>query len=439
LNSKGTIIPAPRPPKRAPTARGQAAAVLNAVLLEGRSLTQALEDMRAAHPHADPRMLGAVQNHAYEVLRNFGRLRFFLDRLAGREVDPPELNGILLVGLSELDAGDSPDYAAVNEAVNLAGLHFPRARGFVNALLRNFLRRRETLSQAAAADPEACWNFPVWWQARLQAAYPAHWQSVLTALNTHPPMTLRVNLRRVSLADYQAKLAEGGLAARVLSETALMLERPVPVAELPGFRSGWVSVQDLGAQLAAPLLDTAPGMRVLDACAAPGGKTAHLLERQDLEVVALDVDKRRLGRVQDTLERLDLKAELVAADAVATRRWWDGRAFDRILLDAPCTASGVVRRHPDGKWLKRPADATGLATQQQALLEALWPLLRPGGKLLYATCSLFPEENSRQVAQFLSRHPDARREPMDIPGAEDGQLLPDQDHDGFFYARIVKT
>jgi 16S rRNA (cytosine967-C5)-methyltransferase len=420
------------------SARELAAEVVNQVLLEGRSLTSALETTRT-HASGEGRVLAAAQDLSYQVLRRYGRLQFLLDALAGRPLAPPELTGLVLVGLAELEGADTPAYAAVNEAVSIAGRRFPRARGFVNALLRNFQRRRDELAAAAEQDPVARWNFPAWWIDRLRADYPNRWQAMLAAQNTHPPMTLRVNRRQVSTDDYLDRLAEAGISARRAGEGALILERPVPVTELPGFREGQVSVQDLGAQYAAPLLDAAAGMRVLDACAAPGGKTAHLLELYDLDMLALDADERRLGRVAETLGRLGLTARLVAGDAGDPDGWWDGQPFDRILLDAPCTASGVVRRHPDGKWLKRPADATGLAEQQARLLDAVWPLLRHGGKLLYATCSVFPEENGQQVEAFLRRHADARQENIELPGGGGGRLLPDRDHDGFFYARIVKA
>jgi 16S rRNA (cytosine967-C5)-methyltransferase len=384
-------------------------------------------------------VLAAAQDLSYRILRRLGRLRFFVDALAGRALSPPELEGLVLVGLVELDTDTAPAYAAVNEAVSIAGRLHPRARGFVNALLRNFLRRRDELVKAAEADPVGHWNFPLWWIERLQADYPASWQAILTAQNAHPPMTLRVNRRQGSLPDYQADLAAAGMPSRQVGEWALTLDAPVPVSELPGFREGKVSVQDLGAQYAAELLQVEPGMRVLDACAAPGGKTAHLLELADLDLLALDSDERRLSRVADTLGRLGLSAHLKAGDAGEPSAWWDGRPFDRILLDAPCTASGVVRRHPDGKWLKRPADATGLAREQARLLDAVWPLLRQGGTVLYATCSVFPEENAQQVEAFLRRHADAHQDSISLPGGSDGQLLPDRDHDGFFYARIVKA
>ena len=372
-------------------------------------------------------------------MRRLGRLRLFLSALAGRDLNPPELTGLVLVGLAELDATTTPAYAAVNEAVASAGRRFPRARGFVNALLRNFLRRREELARLAEQDLVAQWNFPLWWIERLQAAYPSDWQAILAAQNEHPPMTLRVNRRLGTLQDYQAVLEKAGIPSRQVGEWALTLDQPVPVSELPGFRDGRVSVQDLGAQHAADLLQVTSGMRVLDACAAPGGKTAHLLELADLDLVALDADPQRLRRVTETLARLGLSARVQAGDAGDPPAWWDGHPFDRILLDAPCTASGVVRRHPDGKWLKRPADATGLAREQARLLDAVWPLLHRGGTLVYATCSVFPEENAHQVEAFLRRHADARRDSVDLPGGSDGQLLPDRDHDGFFYARIVKA
>lgn len=422
--------------RRPGSARALAADLVNQVLLDGRSLTTALD---AERPGADPRRLADAQDLAYGVMRRLGRLRFYLRRLAGRPLSPAELAGPLLVALYELAERDTPAYAAVNEAVDLVGRRHPRARGFANGVLRGFTRRRAELENAAAGHPEARWNFPAWWIDRLRGLYPDTWQAQLTAMNGHPPMTLRVNRRRLAAEDYGARLTAAGLAWRRSGADALTLVRPVAVADLPGFGDGLVSVQDLGAQLAAPLLDCADGMRVLDACAAPGGKAAHLLEHHDLDLVAIDQDPVRLARVTDTLERLGLSAEVRAADAGDPAAWWDGRPFDRILLDAPCTASGVARRHPDGRWLKRCTDADGLAGQQARMLDAVWPLLRHGGKLLYATCSVFPEENTAQVGAFLARHADAGLDPISLPGAHDGQLLADDDHDGFFYARLVKT
>ncbi len=424
-------------------ARLFAARLVNAVLLEGRSLTQALNSLRETAPPQAGRSLAAAQSLAYGTLRQAARLRFFLDRLAGRALSPPALLGPLLVGLHELDSRSSPDYAVVNDTVAAVAQEHPRVRGFANAILRNFRRRQANLEAALEHDVEGRWNFPLWWLQRLQASYPDHWQDIVQVQNSHPPMTLRVNPRQASVGAYAQLLGAAGHVSRQTGPWALTLEQPVPVAELPHFHQGWVSVQDLGAQWAAPLLDCQDGMRVLDACAAPGGKAGHLLELHRLQLTALDVDARRLAQVQTGLQRLHLDARVIHGDAGRVASWWDGEPFQRILLDAPCTASGVVRRHPDGKWLKRAEDLQHLTQEQARLLEALWPLLQPGGKMLYATCSLFPDENQGQIAAFLARHADARMEAITVPGChqEDGmcQLLPAPDTDGFFYARLLKT
>lgn len=419
--------------------RSVAASLVNRVLLDKRSLTQALAEDRAGAQARTPDARAAAQGLAYGTLRQAGTLRYYLSRLVGRPLEPGDLLGTLLVGLYELDAGDTPAYAVVHETVDLAARRHPRARNFVNAVLRNFQRRQKALRADARADPEARWNFPAWWLKRLQGEYPRDWEAIVTIQNSHPPMTLRVNRRRTTPEDTLAGLDAAGIPARRSGPWAITLERPLPIAELPGFAAGQVSVQDLGAQWAALLLEVGDGMRVLDACAAPGGKTGHLLELAALDLVALDSDAGRLERVRENLDRLGLDATLLAADAADPGAWWDGKPFDRILLDAPCTASGVARRHPDGKWLKRAEDMQHLGEEQARLLEALWPLLKPGGKMVYATCSLFGMENNGQVTAFLQRHPEARRETYDPPGAREGQLLPGPDTDGFFYARLHKT
>lgn len=400
-------------------------------------MTQGLAELRGS---TDARALAGAQHLAYGTLRQAGRLRFHLRRLTHRPLNPPRLAGHLLVALHELDAELEPPYAVVSEHVTAVARRHERARGFANAVLRAFLRQRDGLRQAAMDDDEARWNFPAWWLERLRAEYPDDWQTIVTMQNQPPPMTLRVNIRATTLDDYRRMLAGADIACRQTGPDALTLARPLPVAELPGFAQGLVSVQDRGAQWAAPLLEAVDDMRVLDACAAPGGKTAHLLERARIDLLALDSDAARLARVRDNLQRLRLDtAELRVADAGTPADWWDGRPFDRILLDAPCTGSGIVRRHADGKWLKRAEDAQHLARQQTRLLEALWPLLRPGGRMLYVTCSLFRVENGERIAHFLARHADAALESVAPEGARAGQLLPSADTDGFFYARLLKT
>lgn len=380
---------------------------------------------------------GALQDIVYGSLRQLGRLDAWLAALLERPLTDPHLGWLLRVALYQLAYTRAPAHAVVHNAVTAAG-HGWR-RGLANAVLRNFQRRRAELDRIADAQPTARWSHPDWWIAKLQAEYPERWQSILEASLLHPPFTLRVNRRHGDVADYLRRLNEAGLPARQTGPDAVTLDRAVPVHGLPGFDEGHVSVQDAGAQWAARLLDAQPGERVLDACAAPGGKTGHILERADVALTALDVDAARLARVRENLDRLRLAATLVEGDAAHPERWWDGRPFDRILADVPCSASGVTRRNPDIKWLRRPDDMAQFAAQQAVMLEALWRLLAPGGTLLYATCSIFDEENDAQVRAFLARHPDdAERSSLPEP-LSDGSLLPGAEHDGFFYALLRKT
>jgi 16S rRNA (cytosine967-C5)-methyltransferase len=309
----------------------------------------------------------------------------------------------------------------------------------VNAILRNFLRKRHELARFAETTPEGKYSHPHWWIDELNAQYGELASDILEQGNRHPPMTLRVNRRRGATPDYLQLLSQDGHPATMIEPDALQLEKAVGVDQLPGFAEGRVSVQDAGAQYAAMLLDLYDGMRVLDACAAPGGKTAHMLELADLEVVSLDIDETRLQRVGDNLRRLGLSAGLVCGDAADPERWWDGRKFQRILADVPCSASGVVRRHPDIKWLRRQSDIAGFASQQLEILRSLWRLLEAGGKLLYATCSVFQQENEQVVSIFLAENRDASRISMSLPDNSHGQLLPNEQHDGFFYALLQKS
>ncbi len=374
----------------------------------------------------------AVQDLVYGSLRRYGRGDFLLGRLLSHPLAAEDIRCLLLVALYRLETRPEAAHTVVDQAVRAAGeLAGGRFCGLVNGVLRNYLRREAELLAALAADSLASSQHPAWWLAELQQAYPEDWPAIVAAGNAPPPMALRVNPRRGSRAEYLDRLAAEDIAARPLGEAGLALDRPLPVERLPGFAAGLVSVQDPGAQRAAELLDPAPGSRVLDACAAPGGKTAHLLERADLDLLALDLKPARCRRVTANLERLGLDAAVLAADCACPDRWWDGRPFDAILADVPCTASGVVRRHPDAKWLRRAEDIASFAASQARILDALWPLLRPGGKLLYATCSLFPAENSEQVARFLARQPLACRR-------HEEQLLPTAEHDGFYYCLLNK-
>ena len=423
-----------------------------AAVRRGRSLTDALTATPAA-------LRPGTQALSFQALRGLGLAQGLLGRLASRP-PPPWVEALLLAALA-LAAQDDTPYPAhtlVSQAVEAAKRRAPASAGFVNAVLRRFLREREPLIAACAADPVAAWNHPRWWIDRLRRDWPSHWEALLAAANQRAPMMLRVNLRQGGVDDYLRLLSEAGLAARAValpgteaSSQAIELAQPSPVQALPGFEAGAVSVQDLAAQQAAPLLldglspvGGAGRLHVLDACAAPGGKTAHLLERAELDLLALDADASRLVLVGETLRRLGLSARLCAADARDTAAWWDGRPFDAILLDAPCSASGIVRRHPDVRWLRRDSDIAALTRTQSALLDALWPLLRPGGRLLYAVCSIFREEGGAQIDAFLQRTPDA----CVLPSP--GYLLPLADNreapkapeapvtDGFFYALLER-
>ena len=416
----------------------------------GQSLNAALAPCpTAARPGAQ-----ALSFHALRWLGSAQALRVLL----APKAPPPAVDALLLTALALLwpqaQAQGEAAYAEhtlVDQAVDAARQRAKLSAAFVNAVLRRFLRERDALVAVALRDPLARFNHPAWWIARLKGDWPAQWQALLDADNQRAPMALRVNARHGSTAAYAARLAEQGMACRIVGPQALVLAQPCPVAQLPGFAQGDVSVQDAAAQLAAPLLIGAGlplGARVLDACAAPGGKTAHLLELADLDVLAIDSDPTRLPRMHDTLARLTLSARTRAADAGDPGAWWDGTPFDAILLDAPCSASGIVRRHPDVRWLRRSTDIAALAATQDRLLDALWPLLKPGGRLLYCTCSVFRAEGQDRIDAFLQRRADAN---MASSPPSPGHLLPLPDNgaegsagaggasmDGFFHALLAK-
>jgi 16S rRNA (cytosine967-C5)-methyltransferase len=414
-----------------------AAAVLGDTLA-GRNLTTAFDEGFRRHPSLSPGERAVVKEICYDGLRALGLLEAQLGRLLLTPVRHAGLRALLLVGLAQLQFTRAKPYAVVDHAVRAAErLGQPAARGLVNAVLRNFLRRQRDLAAESWSTPEVRYGFPGWWVQKVRGQHPDDWLAMLQSQNRHPPLTLRVNARRTTVARYLARLAEAGIPGRHLEGSAVRIE-PRPVAEIPGFAEGEVSIQDAGAQWAAPLLGATDGQRVLDACAAPGGKTGHLLELAALDLTAIDRDAARLDRVRENLDRLGARAKLLCADAGDPGAWWDGRPFQRILLDAPCSASGVARRHPDIRWNRRPTDLPKLAAQQAALLDGLWQVLESSGKLLYATCSVFREENESAVEAFLARRSDARVVPFQPGSPRGGRITPDDDRDGFFYALLEK-
>lgn len=418
----------------------EAAKVVSKVVRDGRNLTQVLSEAMRKQSNLNAQERGALQDLCYGTLRYYSRLAFILDNLLERRVQESPLRCLLLVALYQLQHTKAGQHAIVDQAVRATKNVNPAASGLVNAVLRNFLRKQQALFEAADQNETSRYAYPQWWIDALKAQFGEQRTAViLEAGNKHPPMTLRVNQRRMTAMAYQTLLASQGIMARCVDPEAVILERPVAVERLPRFVEGVVSVQDAGAQYAARLLDVHDGMRVLDACAAPGGKTAHLLESADIEMVALDKDEERLLRVRENLQRLQLNAQVVCGDAASPKDWWDGKPFQRILADVPCSASGVVRRHPDIKWLRRPEDIESFSVQQEQILEALWPLLARDGKLLYATCSIFERENRQTVNTFLARHPEASEIALSsVSDMAQGQLLPNDEHDGFFYALLHK-
>lgn len=398
-------------------------------------------------------MRPAVQSLVFATWRNLGRAESLRTLLVAKR-PPLATDGLLCVALA---LAWSPaqavydDFTLVNQSVE-ATKRSPSMRGqagLVNACLRRFLRERDALVAQTELDPVARWNYPRWWIERIQHEYAEHWERILHAGNVHAPMTLRVNTRRTNVAEYAQRLQTAGVSVKGVYQNAIVLQSPVPVHSLPDFDLGHVSVQDMAAQLGAPLLVTALRSKsfpkILDACAAPGGKTGHLLELLNADLTALDIDQSRCTRIHENLSRLGLQAKVIAADAANRAAWWDGQRFDAILLDAPCTASGIVRRHPDARWLRREADIAKLASLQKNLLDTLWPLLQPSGHLVYCTCSVFHAEGREQIQTFLANNTDAQLLPSPghiLPGVRCGETtVPDNlttDHDGFFYALLTK-
>jgi len=439
--------------------RAEAARAVNAVAVHGRSLQEALADADERTPSADRPLLRML---CYGTLRNHWRLRSFADNLLDKPLKSRDsvVQSLIAVGLFQLTESRVPDHAAVSLTVDAARhLRRPKYAPLINAVLRNF--RRKGLDKREPESEEARFDHPAWLIARLKADWPDKWLDIVEANNARAPMWLRVNRTRMSREQYLGHLESAGSAADepladASHETlqgfdqAIRLRNPKPVGELPGFDAGWVSVQDAAAQLAAPWLLAGGGTRVLDACAAPGGKTAHLRELTGpgVSLTALDSDAKRLASVGDNLRRLGLDATLKAADASNPQEWWDGGLFDRILLDAPCSATGVIRRHPDIKLLRRESDIDSSARLQLALLESLWPLVAPGGRLLYVTCSVLAQENAGVVNRFLRQHNRAVEEQL-LPNYNirdlmwrkscGFQILPgNRGLDGFYFACLGK-
>jgi 16S rRNA (cytosine967-C5)-methyltransferase len=408
-------------------------------VFSGQRLDNELAAAWSKHPAFSAQQRALTQDLCYGVMRHLGALDAMLGALLMKPLNDENLRQLLRIALYQLEHTRAAPHAVVDHAVRACDkLRAGAAKGLVNAVLRNFLRRRVQLRNEAQRTDIGRYSHPQWWVDKLRIQYPRDYATILDAGNVHAPLTLRVNRQCVTSENYLALLTRNDIAAVALEADAVILQKPMPVERIPGFAEGFISVQDASAQRAAWLLDVASGMRVLDACAAPGGKSAHILELADVDLLALDNDAERLIRVQSSLQRLGLAATITHGNACEPDAWWDGRVFDRILVDAPCSASGVVRRHPDIKWHRRADDIPRFAAQQERMLSSLWRLLARGGKLLYATCSVFAEENQSCVTRFIERHADALSIASPDADINTGQILPDTLHDGFYYALLQK-
>ena len=412
-------------------------------VIKGHNLNQVFERRFDHHQNITPQQKSVAIFLAYGAIRFLGENQFFIQQLINKKITNKKIEALLCVALFQLNHDQSTDFTVVNEAVEAAKfINKSWAGSFVNGVLRNFIRQKEKLQTELKNDEAAFYSYPSWWINLIKENYTKDWESILLNGNKHPPLTLRINERKTNLKQYEEKLKSEAISYRVLGNIALELTQPTAVEKIPGFMDGEVSIQDFGAQLAAKLLDLQDGQICLDACSAPGGKTGHMLEIADIELVSIDHQKDRLYKVKENLERLHLHAHLKCSDLTAVNTWWNEKLFDRILLDAPCSASGVVRRHVDIKWLRRPRDIEMFAKQQKAMLEAMWQLLKKGGKLLYATCSIFHGENQKVIDRFIKEHADAKEVKWSVDSEYskyENQLIPSENHDGFFYALLEKN
>jgi 16S rRNA (cytosine967-C5)-methyltransferase len=428
--------------------RAHAARLLGKILFEGQSLSALLPEYKKAC--RQPKDASFLQSLVFGSLRHYFLLeQLYRPLLKNPLPDKDEIcYPLICVGIYQLKFMRVPHHAVLSETVEAARvLGKPHLTGLINAVLRNYLRQQDSLEARALRTPEAKYNHPAWMIRRIQKAWPENWKDILSANNAHPPLSLRVNIRCITPAEYLEMLSLAGINAERVADMlpAITLDTACDVRELPGFASGCFYAQDVAAQTAAILLDLKPEQRVLDVCAAPGGKTTHIAEIEPklAALIAVDNAPERCARITENLKRLQHQALVIVGDARAPKAWWDGKAFDRILVDAPCSATGVIRRHPDIKLLRRESDIAALAEQQRNLLDAVWPMLKPGGILVYTTCSILPEENETVVINFVKNHPNAFVSPIEmsvgVTRTIGHQVLPGQDNrDGFYYARLQK-
>lgn len=382
-----------------------------------------------------------IKDLAYGALRFLGQSKFIINKLVKRKIENRSLEALLHIALFQINHERSNDFTIVDQAVNASKKIDPKKSAFVNAILRNFLRNKKIFNDQVFSDESARFNYLDWWISKIKEEYPNDWESILNIGNLHPPFSLRVNLKNINISDYKNILSNQGIDYFVLGEGALIFKKPMGVNKIPGFLEGNVSVQDYGAQLAAHILDLKENHNVLDVCAAPGGKSCHMLELKNIKLTSVEIDKARAKKIEENFNRENLVASVINAKVDINNIWWDKKLFDRILVDAPCSSSGIVRRHVDIKWLRRPSDLTYFSNIQFNLLVAAWPMLKTKGKLLYVTCSVFSDENIKVIERFKAKIKGVRELDISFPKnikVINNQLIPTDLHDGLFYALLEK-
>ena len=417
-----------------------AAMIVEQVLL-GKNLDKSFDLILKKNNNSEIDNLSQIKDMVYGAIRDLGKSNFYINKLVKNKIENRCLEGLLHIALFQITHERSNNFTLVNEAVDAAKKIDHKKSAFINAVLRNFLRKKDELQQELDEDESAVYSYPNWWIQKVKNQYPKNWKDILTIGNQRPPLALRINLKKIGVNEYSAILDKHEINHTLVGGECLIINIPLGVDKIPGFSEGKVSVQDFGAQLAAHLIDLKKGHKVLDACSAPGGKACHMLELNSIELLAIESDKKRTNKIQENVDRQGLKAKILNEKISSQNKWWDKECFDRILLDVPCSASGIVRRHVDIKWLRRINDFKNFGENQQSLLRSVWPMLKENGKLLYITCSIFEEENRDVIEKFKQDAGNVSELSINFPSNVthiNNQILPSENHDGLFYALLQK-
>ena len=417
-----------------------AAMIVEQVLL-GKNLDKSFQLVLTKYNN-EAENLPQIKDMTYGAIRDLGKSKFYINKLVKNKIENLCLESLLHIVLFQINHSRSNDFTLVNQAVDAAKKIDHKKSSFINAVLRNFLRNKDSLEKELKEDESAVYSYPKWWIAKVKKQYPKNWQDILNIGNQRPPLALRINLQKLKINEYSITLDEEGIEHSLVSDECLIIKKPLDVNKIPGFVDGKVSVQDLGAQLAAHIIELKNDQRVLDACSAPGGKACHMLELEKIQLTAIESDKQRTIKIIDNIKRQGFTAQILNKKIDNENEWWDKQYFDRILLDVPCSASGIVRRHVDIKWLRRINDFQNFADNQLTLLRAAWPMLKEGGKLLYVTCSIFEEENRDVIEEFKKGLSNVSEIDIKFPSHIihiKNQVLPSDNHDGLFYALLQKN